>query len=150
MPNIAKILKEEISRVARRELRSQLEGMRKSVTQHQREIISLKARSKALERQVATLEKKALEKKALEPEATPAVEPAAKQARFVPKGLVSMRKRLGLSAADLAGLMGVTAQTIYNWEGGTTRPKAEQQAKLASLRSVGKRQIRAHIDAQRG
>lgn len=145
MPNIAKILKEEISRVARRELRSQLEGMRKSVTQHQREITSLKARSKALERQVATLEKKALE-----PEATPAVEPAVKQARFVPKGLVSMRKRLGLSAADLAGLMGVTAQTIYNWEGGTTRPKAEQQAKLASLRSVGKRQIRAHIDAQRG
>jgi DNA-binding transcriptional regulator YiaG len=143
MPNIAKILKEEISRVARRELRSQLEGMRKSVTQHQREISSLKARLKTLERKVATLEKMTAK-----PGATPAVEPPVKQPRFVPKGLVSMRKRLGLSAADLAGLMGVTAQTIYNWEGGTTRPKTEQQAKLASLRSVGKRAIRAHMDGR--
>jgi DNA-binding transcriptional regulator YiaG len=143
MPNIAKILKEEISRVARREVRSQLEGTRKSVAQHQREIASLKARVKALERKAA-----ALEKTTARPEATPAVEPAVKQARFVAKGLVSMRKRLALSAADLARLMGVSAQTIYNWEAGTTRPRAEQQAKLASLRGVGKRAIRAHMDAR--
>ena len=143
MPNIAKILKEEISRLARREIRAHLEGTRKSVAQHQREISNLKVRVKTLERRVSTLERKAAR-----PEAAPAVEAAAKQARFVPKGLVSMRKRLGLSAADLAGLMGVTAQTIYNWEGGTTKPRPEQQSKLVSLRSVGKRAIRAHMDSQ--
>ena len=142
MPNIAKILKEEISRLARREIRSHLEGVRKSVTQHQREISSLKAQVRTLARQVS-----ALEKKLARSGATPAPGTDVKQVRFVPRGLVSMRKRLGLSAAELARLMGVTAQTIYNWEGGTTRPRAEQQAKLVSLRSVGKREIRAHIDA---
>jgi DNA-binding transcriptional regulator YiaG len=40
-------------------------------------------------------------------------------------------------------MMGVSAQTIYNWDRGVTKPGPDQQAKLASLRGVGKRQLRA-------
>lgn len=72
---------------------------------------------------------------------------ATKQVRFVPKGLVSTRKRLGLSAAELARMMGVSAQTIYNWERGVTKPGPEQQGTLASLRGIGKREMRAHLAA---
>jgi DNA-binding XRE family transcriptional regulator len=142
MPNIAKMLKEEITRLARKEVRVSLERTRKSVALQQREIAGLKARVKELARQVSVLERGlARPAPALRPDS------ASKQVRFVPKGLVSTRKRLGLSAAELAGLMGVTSQTIYNWEGGTTRPNPAQVAKLASLRSVGKRQMRAHLAA---
>jgi len=113
------------------------------VSHHQREIANLKNQVKALERRVSASEKGFTKSAAMPP-----VETLAKPARFVPKGLVSTRKRLGLSAADLARLMGVTAQTIYNWEGSVTKPSPEQQAKLISLRRVGKRQMRAHLAAQ--
>ena len=49
------------------------------------------------------------------------------------------RSRLGLSAIDFGKLLGVSAQTIYNWEQETTRPRGEQLDKLATLRGLGKR-----------
>ena len=145
MPNIAKVLKDEITRLARKEIRVALEKTRKSSTQQQREIAKLKVQATALARQVSVLEKGLAKSAGEPPEAPP-----AKQQRFVPKGLVSTRKRLGISAADLAKLMGVTAQTIYNWERGATKPRPEQQEKLVSLRGVGKRRIQSLIAGQQG
>ena len=55
--------------------------------------------------------------------------------RFVAKGLKSQRDRLGLSAAEFGKLIGVSAQSVYNWEGGQTRPRDEQMilARLDTL-----------------
>jgi hypothetical protein len=41
--------------------------------------------------------------------------------------------------------MGVSAQSIYNWEGGKARPRQEQMAKLSRLRQFGKRQVTAFL-----
>jgi len=142
MPNIAKVLREEMTRLARKEVRASLEGTKRVTMQHQRELANLKGQVSALKRQVLALER-ALNK----PEKTSEPGVVAKRVRFVPKGLMSTRKRLGLSAADLAKMMGVSTQTIYNWERGVTRPRPEQQVKLASLRGVGKRQLEAHLAA---
>ncbi len=142
MSNIAKALKAEITRLARKEVRAAQETVRAVTAQHRREIASLKGQLAALKRQVTALEKQARERGQ-----APQAPAALSRTRFVPKGLVSTRKRLGLSAADLARLLGVSAQTIYNWERGATKPRADQQAKLASLRGVGKRQLRAHFPA---
>ena len=65
---------------------------------------------------------------------------AAKKVRFVAKGFRSQRERLGLSQPDLGKLLGVSAQTIYNWEHEEARPRAEQLAKIAALRTIGKRE----------
>lgn len=140
MPNIAKILKEEITRLARKEVRAAQAKTTTATAQQRREIANLKSQVASLQGQVTTLKRELKKAGAVsEPEA------ATKQVRFVPKGLVSTRKRLGLSAADLAKMMGVSAQTVYNWERGATKPRADQQAKLASLRHVGKRQVQAHL-----
>lgn len=48
-------------------------------------------------------------------------------------------QRLGLSAADLGVLLGVSGQTIYNWEGGKSQPRAEQKVAIAGIRALGKR-----------
>lgn len=144
MPNIAKILKDEITRVSRREIRLHLEQTRRLVTHHKREIAALKAQLKALERNVSALAKRKLDSEPASPEAMP-----ARKVRFVPKGLVSTRRRLSISAADLARLMGVTDQTIYNWENGVSRPRPEHQARLLSLRDVGKRQLQKHLAEMR-
>lgn len=37
-------------------------------------------------------------------------------------GLVAMRKRWGLSAADVAELVGVHERTVYNWESLASTP----------------------------
>ena len=62
--------------------------------------------------------------------------------RFVAKGLKAQRSRLDISAADYARLVGVSAQSVYNWEHGHARPGAEQLGKIAKLRSIGKREAR--------
>ena len=71
----------------------------------------------------------------------------AAQARFVPKGLRSHRARLGLSADEYGRLVGVSAQTIYSWEGETSTPRAALRASLAAVRGLGKREAHARLEA---
>jgi DNA-binding transcriptional regulator YiaG len=140
MPNIGALLKEEISRLSRKEVRSQTTATRKASAQYRRHIASLKRQVAKLERQVALLTSKVLNARPA------AVEPDAKRVRFAPKGLRAQRERLGLSAAEYAKLVGVSSQSIYNWERGVASPRAEQVATLASLRGMSKREAKARLD----
>jgi len=67
----------------------------------------------------------------------------------VAKGLRSQRARLGLSAADFGKLIGVSAQSIYNWESEKARPRAGQIARVAQLRLMGKREARGELSKLR-
>jgi len=58
----------------------------------------------------------------------------------------AQRTRLGLSAPEMGALVGVSAQTIYNWEAGKSRPRAEQLAIIAAVRKMGKRKVKARLD----
>lgn len=53
MPNIAAAFKEEISRLARKELRANTASQKKAVAAYRSEIAALKRRMQTLERQVA-------------------------------------------------------------------------------------------------
>ncbi len=119
MPNIGAVLREEISRLSRRESRSQVDTTKKATAQHRRDIAVLKRQVAQLQRQVVLLSRKVLA-------APPAVSsgPTAKRVRFVAKGLRSQRNRLGLSQTDLGTLLGVSAQSIYNWESESGRARA--------------------------
>lgn len=140
MPNIASVLKDEITRLARKELRNQTEGLKKASTQHRGSIASLKRQVTKLERQVSLLEGQLLKV----PSASSTEESTA-NVRFTAKGLRSQRKRLGLSAADYAKLIGVTPQSIYSWESETTSPRKAQVAALASIRGLGKKEVQARL-----
>jgi DNA-binding transcriptional regulator YiaG len=48
----------------------------------------------------------------------------------------------------LGKVLGVSAQSIYNWETGKARPRQDQLAKLSQLRKVGKRQVIAFLAQQ--
>jgi DNA-binding transcriptional regulator YiaG len=141
MPNIAGVLKEEISRVARREIRSETASLRKASAQHRRDIADLKRQVSDLQGRVALLEKQVLQNVSAQIAAAD-----AKGVRFTAKGLRSQRKRLGLSAADYGKLVGVTAQTIYSWENELSRPRKQQLPALASIRGMGKREARARLE----
>ncbi len=52
MPNIASVLKEEIARLVRKELRGETEGLKKTSSRYRSEIASLKRRIEAQEKQI--------------------------------------------------------------------------------------------------
>jgi DNA-binding XRE family transcriptional regulator len=140
MPNIGTVLREEISRLSRRESRSQVDATKKATAQHRRDIAALKRQVAQLQRQVTLLSRKVLG--AMPPVSS---DPTAKRVRFVAKGLRSQRNRLGLSQTDFGKLLGVSAQSIYNWESESTHPRDEQLAKLAALRGIGNREAREKL-----
>lgn len=140
MPNIASVLKEEIARLVRRELRGETESLKKASGRYRSEIAALKRRVEAQEKQISRLERM------LPKKAEPAVGGESEtKLRFKPQGVRAQRARLGLSAAGMGALVGVSAQTIYNWEAGTTRPRAEQLAAIAAVRKLGKREVKARL-----
>lgn len=130
MPNIATVLKAEITRVARKELRGESQGLKKAVRQYRTDIAALKRRLAALEKQITRLSRFS-SKKAL----PTAGDGPAGNLRFSAKGLIGHRRRLGLSAAAVAKLLQVSVQSVYRWETGKARPRATQIAAIDSKRS---------------
>ncbi len=57
--------------------------------------------------------------------------------RFSAKSMASQRRRLGLSAAEC--LISAPAQSIYNWEEGKARPRAQHVPAIFALRKLGRR-----------
>ncbi len=135
MTTIATGLKKEITRLARKEVKALTAATKKASAQHRRDIAQLKRQVKALSTQLAYLERQE-RKRATKP----VPETTASGRRFSPNGLKTHRSKVDLSAADYAELVGVSAQTIYNWEYGESRPRPQQLAALIAVRSMGKRE----------
>lgn len=72
------------------------------------------------------------------------------QFRFRAAGMASNRKRLGLSAADFGLLVGASGQSVYAWETGKSRPRAQNLAAIAALRGVGKKEVASRLAALKG
>jgi DNA-binding transcriptional regulator YiaG len=136
MTTFAIALKDEIRRLARKEIKSQTGRTAKAVAQYRREIARLKRQQREHERKIAFLEGQI--RKA-------ATVPANGEARFSARSAKAQRQRTGLSAADFAKLVGVSPLTIYNWEQGKSRPRQEQFAALVALRGLGKREAQAKL-----
>lgn len=143
MPNIAVVLKDEISRIARKEARAQTAEFKKASAQYRSHIAALRRRVEELERQL-----KRANKAAARQAETPADEgdDQGPHRRFSAARLAAQRKKLGLSAADFATLIGVSGQSVYKWEHGEARPRARQLEAIAALRGVGKREAAARLE----
>lgn len=151
MPNIASVFKAEITRLARKELRENNDGLKKTVAAQRSEIAALKRRVQALEGLVKRIARAQDARPA--PARPPAQEGAASDSgglRFRASGMAANRKRLGLSAADFALLVGTTGQSVYAWEAGKAKPRADALAAIAALRGIGKREVEARLAALKG
>ena len=145
MANIASLLKTEISRVARKEVRADTLGLKKAVGVYRAEIAALKRRTQALELELRRLSKAHSKAAPVEVQDT---QPAQKL-RFTAKGLASQRQRLGLSALDCGLLVGASGQSIYNWENGKAYPRARHLPAIAALRTLGKKEVAARLASLR-
>ena len=132
MPNIALILRDEIMRISRRENKKQIAVLLRSSASYRRDIARIKRELQSLQREVKTLRDRKNEA---------VVPPNEKiKSRFVAKGFRSLRRRLGLTAGQMAKLLQVSPQSIYNWETKIATPRVAQLPAIARLRSMGKRE----------
>lgn len=144
MPNIAITFRQEITRLARREIRNETQGLRKASAQFRRAIAELKRHASEFKSEVARLERRIGKDVARQ-----VTEADSVKVRFTAKGVISQRKRLGISAADYGRLIGVTGHTIYKWEHGASHPRRAQLAVIGSLRNLGKREALARLERMR-
>lgn len=148
MPNIAAVLKAEIARVARKEVRAETEALRRASTAQRSEISALKRRIQDLEKQLNAFSRTSARGTA-KAAGAPALESGsnADGIRFRAEGMASNRKRLGLSASDFGLLVGATGQSVYSWEQGKSKPRVKALAAIAALRGIGKREVAKRLEA---
>jgi DNA-binding transcriptional regulator YiaG len=146
MPNIAAVLKDEIARLARKEVRAQTQEFKKASAQYRAHIAALRRRVDTLERQLKKVGKGSA-RAAPQPEENGEGDTPR---RFSATRLAAQRRKLGLSAADFATLLGVSGQSVYKWEHGESRPRAKQLEAIAALRGIGKREAGARLEKMQG
>ena len=143
MPNLGAVLKEEISRLARKQVRSEVSVTRRAAVRHRRDIAALKRILDDLVRRIGFLETQ--ERKRVSNPAAIGRTPADQKSRFSPRWLKAHRGKLGISAADYAALVGVAPLSIYNWERGKSKPRTRQLTMLASVRGLRRREAQQKL-----
>ncbi|WP_093307265.1 helix-turn-helix transcriptional regulator [Variovorax sp. NFACC27] len=144
MPNIALILKTEISRVARKEVRVEIETLKKASAAHRALIADLRRQVSVLEKELRHVVKGTTRSTAAT--GSEDEEAAGTKRRFSAARLAAHRSKLGLSAANYGQLVGVSGQTIYHWEQGKARPRAAQLESLAAVRGLGAREVAQRLN----
>lgn len=143
MPSIQEALKAEIVRLSRKEIKTQTESMRNAVVQYRKDIAALK-RTIAKQQKAIDFLKGQERKRIGQPEVID--EAMNGQVRWSARSVKSQRKRLGLSAEEFGLLIGVSPQTIYNWEQGLSRAREEQFAKFREVREIGRREAQRRLE----
>ena len=139
MPNILQSFREEVSRIARKEVRAACDPLKKHVRVLRRTV-------REQQEVIAKLER-TLSKVVNLSGGTPATlytpkEEKKTKARVTAGSIKRHRHRLGLSQTELGQLLDVSLNSVVRWEGGKSRPRAQHQAALVRLRSMGVREVR--------
>ena len=138
MAKLEMIFKSEIVRLAKRE-------MRKVMVPLGRDVRSLKSTVSQLRKAVSLLEKVAARQEsqiASERSKLQAAPEEMEKARFSPRLIRLLRKRLGITQKELAALAGVTVGAIYQWEQGIFEPRNDKKGALVALRRLGRREVK--------
>jgi len=146
MGKMEEAMRSEIARLTSKEIRATCIPLARDVRQLKRTVAHLSRVVASLEKLGGELKEKKLAQKA-KLEADPAEVEAA---RFSAGLIRKLRKRLGLTQAQLASLVGVSGATVTFWEQGRNRPTEANKASLVALRKLGRRDVKALLEAGEG
>ncbi|VGO21111.1 helix-turn-helix domain-containing protein [Pontiella sulfatireligans] len=133
--SIMKELQSEVTRLARKEIKKELEPIKRVNAAQRKYIADLRREVTELEKEVARL------RKAVGVPAPVVVEDAEKGFWISGKGVVSLRKKLALTQAQLATLAGVSTQAVVKWEkheGKIPFRKQETAVRMQQIRGMSK------------
>ena len=155
MASLATALKEEISTLARREVRRQTAPADKAAARCARDIAALKREVQALERDLAsvgtpppgttvppkkTSGRTPSGRRAARRVSTASASAKPRRSPFPGEALKAHRQRLGLSAENYGKLLGASGLSVYNWEQGKTHPRKNSIDAWTEFRRIGKRE----------
>ncbi len=145
MPNLVQLLKDEISRIARKEVRTaciplqkQLRDIRHTNRQQRKTIEKLEKRIAQLQMLAVSPTEKILN--------APSISDA-KRIRLSADSIKKHRRRLGLSQGQLGQLLKVSTHTIVRWEQNKSKPRELYRAGIAQLRTMGVRDVKKLLAA---
>ena len=144
MGKMEQMLKSEITRLARKQMRATYLPLARNVR-------GLKRTVSALRKTVAVLAKLGAELQAQRTagRAKMAAAPEeVKAARISPLLIKKLRKRLGVTQGELATLIGVSTNAVGFWEQGKARPQGRNREALVALRKLGRREVTGILAAK--
>jgi DNA-binding XRE family transcriptional regulator len=139
MPNLSQILKEEMGRLAKREIKRQVGPL-------QGQLVELRRTARDQRRRIERLEKELARKvdrgRAIAPRSVTEDDDVRVHRGSVRKH----RVRLGISQREMAMLLDVSPLTVSNWETEKTSPSGKNKLAFAELRTLGVRDVRDRLE----
>ena len=153
MTTFAESLKKEIARIARKELKSELDSLRKSNSSYRSDIAALKREVKVLQGRLFRAERVTHKTAAVVlPPAPPPKAPAARSpvgtlGSFNSEAFAEFRKGLGITQSEMARLVDSSSLSVWKWETGKAQPRAAALIKIQAAMKLGKRAALAKAKA---
>lgn len=141
MAKIEAAIREGILRGARREVRRMTAPLRRELGRL-REVVRRLRADVAAAREAAGRAERA---RAGEPWRPVATEAELQRARLSPRLIRTLRRRLALSQAGLARLVGVSAAAVVQWERGRSTPTDQNRSAIVGLRRLGRREVKQRL-----
>jgi len=147
MSTLIAVMKDEIRRIARKEIRAATAGLKKDQTTFRKAVAGLRRQAKehrSAIRQLLHVATKQAKLVALAPEAA-----EGSKARVTAKGVRAQRKKLKLSQAQFGKLVGVSGYTVLKWEhsSGPLKFRSRTRRALLAIRGLGIREARLRLGA---
>lgn len=141
----AQTLKNEILRLAGKAVRSAVAPLNKEKVGLKKAVRDLKRRVKKLEGDNELLLAEQERHRKLVVGSIPADKLSI---RVTAKGMRSLRKKLGLTQAEFAKLVGVSGQNVYQWERkeGAIRVRDNTKKAIFAIRDLGAREARRRLE----
>ena len=146
MPNLAQALKQEISRIARKEVREDIAALRKASTAYRSEIASLKRAVKDLDAKLRSAKKMIASAAPVAEQKAVAARPGRKRT-FNAERLKAKRQSLGMSQAQMAQLLGISSLSLWKWESGQVTPRTAMLERYFVAMDMGKREAWKALEA---
>ncbi|MFH1476824.1 MAG: helix-turn-helix domain-containing protein [Verrucomicrobiota bacterium] len=145
MSQLMAVLKDEIRRIARKEIRAATAGLKKDQTMFRKAVAGLRRQTKthgSTIRQLLSVVTKQTKMTAMAPEAV-----EGRKFRVTVKGIRAQRKKLKLSQAQFGKLVGVSGNTVLKWEHGSGPMKLRLRTRQAflAIRGMGIREARLRL-----
>ncbi len=144
MSKLGTIIKSEIMRLAKREVRKisvplgrDVRFLKSTVTQLRKAVLTLQ--------RITAHQQKELEKGKMLLEAAPE---EVKVSRFSSRLIRSLRGHLGITQKELAILTSVTVGAVHQWESGQFKPSMKKKAVMVALRKLGRREVRKLLEGK--
>jgi DNA-binding transcriptional regulator YiaG len=144
MGKVEGIIKSEIVRLAKREVRKvsvplgrDLRSLKSVVSQLRRTVLGLQ--------RITASQQKELQKGKAVLEAPPE---EVKESRFSPRLIRSLRRHLAITQKELAVLTGVTVGAVHLWESGQFKPSMKKKAVMVALRKLGRREVKKLLEGK--